>query len=1037
MKRIPAVIAIICLDLLISGPKTVLQAQQTGDSQLTGISPVFFEGMSYRYIGPSRGGRVTAVAGTASQPSTFYMGSAGGGVWKTTDYGQSWNNITDGYLETGSIGAIRVSRTNPDIIYVGTGSDGIRSNVITGRGVYKSTNAGRSWEFIGLRNVGQIGAVLIHPANPDLVYIAAIGSAFGPNPDRGVYRSSDGGQTWENVLFLTDRTGAVDLEFCPADPNIIYASMWRGERKPWTIISGGAEDGLFRSTDGGDTWQKITAGVPQGLFGKSDLAVSAADPDRVYALIEASEGDGGVYRSDDRGETFRQVSSQRSLLTRPFYYCNIDADPNNADLLYVNATGYYISTDAGVTWRSGRTPHGDNHDMWINPDDSNIFIQSNDGGANVTRDGGRTWSTQNNQPTAELYQVNVDDQFPYWVYAGQQDNSTIMVPSAPPWSSAIGPTGFWRAVGGSETGPAVPKPGDHNIVYSGNKGRFGRYNKITGQEQQYYVGAANMYGHNPRDLKYRFQRVSPIHVSPHNPNVIYHASQYLHRTTDEGVTWETTSPDLTAFEPDKQVISGSPITRDITGEEFYSTIYAVQESPLVEGLIWVGANDGPIHITRDGGENWENITPPDLPPGGRVQTVEPSPHRPNKAYVAVLRYQLNDWQPYIYRTDDYGKSWTRLTTGSNGIPGDSPTRVVREDPDREGLLYAGTEFGMYISFDDGASWQSFQMNLPATPVTDIKVYRKDLVLSTMGRSFWIMDNVTRLHQIDDAVLTSSCYLFEPNDTYRMQGGRGRGRSSGGPQYPQSGAVIDYYLAEEPAGEVRLEIFDQNGTLIRGFSSEGPGEMPVGPEELDVTEFNLEWFGTQRLQKSAGMHRFIWDIRHAGPWQANANSAGRSGPRAVPDTYQVKLTVGEWSHSESFELLVDPRVAEDGVTNEDMEAQLELSLKIRDTISRARMAENMIRMKREELAEAIESGGRAERNAQRADNLLAELQAKFVTAPGTYQTPMLLDQLNYLNGMLGRADQVPGRDAYIRYEELNGLLAEYVAELKRILDLETR
>jgi photosystem II stability/assembly factor-like uncharacterized protein len=989
----------------------------------------FFRGLKYRCIGPTRGGRVTAVAGVPSAPGTFFMGATGGGVWKTTDFGQSWINVSDGTFETGSIGAIAVSQANPDIIYVGTGSDGIRSNVITGRGIYKSVDCGKTWTFTGLRKAGQIGAVLIHPQNPDIVYIAAMGSAFGPTQERGIYRTRDGGKTWELVHFLSNRTGAVDLEFCPGDASTIYASMWHGERKPWTIISGGAEDGLYKSIDGGDSWHKLTGGLPSGLFGKSDLAVSAADSSRLYALIEAPGDKGGVYRSDDRGASFEQVSSARGLVRRPFYYTNIDADPTNADVVYVNCERFYKSTDGGKKWKSMRTPHGDNHDMWINPHDSSIFIQSNDGGANVTRDGGKTWSTQNNQPTAELYTVDVDDQFPYWVYAGQQDNSTIMVPSFPPYSTAIGHTAFWRAVGGSETGPAVPKPGNHNIVYANNKGRFGRYNKLTGQEKQYYVGAANIYSHNPRDLKYRFQRVAPIHVSPHDASVIYHCSQFVHKTTDEGVTWQTISPDLTAFEADKQVISGSPITRDITGEEFYSAIYSIQESTLQKGLIWVGANDGPVHVTRDGGKKWLKVTPRTLPPGGRVETVEPSPHRPGKAYIAVYRYLLNDWQPYIYRTDNFGKTWQRLTSGKNGIPQDSPTRVVREDPDRQGLLYAGTEFGMYISFDDGATWQPFQLNLPATPVTDIKVYRKDLVLSTMGRSFWILDNLTPLHQLSKNINGSDHHLFAPRNAHRIRSRRRwRRPAATDPQYPRHGLAIDYYLAREPIEEIQLDILDKNGTLVRGFSSKAPakGQTPLAKQVFDTSPWHLEGQGTPRLPKKGGMHRFIWDMRHAGAWHPDPRRSGFMGPMALPGTYTMKMTIGKWSQSRTFKLLMDPRVIQDGVTTDDVRQQLNLCHKIRDTISRARMAAEMIKQNRKKLK------GKKDNQAKDFDRQLAALQARFETARGTYQTPMLLDQLNYLYYMLIRADQKPGQDARTRLIELNHCLAEYIAKLKQII-----
>lgn len=1026
-----AVFAALCV--LIAGPEAALHSQPQNGESNTVYNPDLFSGIKYRNIGPSRGGRVTTVTGIASRPSTFYFGSTGGGIWMTEDYGQNWTNISDGFFNTGSIGAIQVSDSDPNIIYVGTGSDGIRSNVISGRGVYKSTDGGESWKFLGLRTVGQIGAVEVHPDNPDLVYVAAIGHAFGPNPDRGVYRTRDGGESWENVLFISDSTGTVDLEFRPDNPREIYASMWRAERKPWTIISGAREGGIYKTINGGDTWNKLTNGLPEGLTGKSDLAVSAADPHRLYVLMEAPIGEGGLYRSDDNGARFHLVSTQANLLDRPFYYTNLDADPKNADILYVNSTRFFQSMDGGKTWQRRSTPHGDNHDMWINPNNPDIFIQSNDGGANVTRDGGKTWSTQHNQPTAELYQVAVDDQFPYRVYAGQQDNSTIMVPSLPPYQPATGPRGFWRAVGGGETGPPVPKPGNHNIVYNSYKGRFGRYDKKTGQEKQYYVGAVNMYGHNPRDLKYRFQRVAPVHVSPHDPDVIYHASQYLHRTTDEGVTWETISPDLTGNDPAKQVISGSPITRDITGEEFYSTIYAVGESPLEKGLIWVGSNDGLVHVTRNDGRTWTNITPGDLPPGGRVQTIEPSPHVASKAYIADYRHLLGDWKPYIYRTDNYGQSWIRLTTETNGIPPDFPTRVIREDPDREGLLYAGTEFGMFVSFDDGTHWQPFQLNLPVTPVTDIKVYRKDLVISTMGRSFWILDNLTPLHQLNKQVAESGSYLYGPRKAYRMRYRPSgplpeRMRSSasdplpGNPEYPPPGAMIDYYIGGESPGDIKLEILDDSGKLIRAFSSEKTGEKAVIPEFPGAQAFNLEHTGVPRLSKGAGMHRFIWDLRHAGTWHADESLAGTGGPMVIPGFYQVKLIVGSRNHTGRFEVLVDPRVAEDGVEQSSLAAQLSLSLKIRDAVSSARYTAERIRKER----------GNPD-STRKIDKKLAEFESRLVTAEGRYPTPMLIDQLVYLYSMLDRADQKPGRDAYQRYDELNEMLSVILSELEQIED----
>ncbi|MBN1939652.1 MAG: hypothetical protein JW843_08700 [Candidatus Aminicenantes bacterium] len=977
-----------------------------------GLDSAAWAGLRYRCIGPSRGGRVTAVAGVPSEPMTFYMGSTGGGIWKTTDAGRAWTNISDGFFATPSIGAIRVAPSAPNIIYAGTGSDGIRSNVITGRGVYKSTDEGKTWSFLGLGDTGQIGAVEIHPANPDIVFVAALGHPFGPNPDRGVFRTRNGGATWENVLFLSDRTGAVDLEIAPGRPDTIYASMWRGERKPWTIISGGGEDGVFRSTDGGTTWKRLTEGLPSGLVGKSDLAVSAAAPDRLYILLEAPEGEGGLYRSDDRGGHFTLVSTYAPLLDRPFYYCNLDADPTNADVLYVNSTQFFRSSDGGKTWTRRPTPHGDNHDMWINPRNPDIFIQSNDGGANVTLDGGRSWSTLDNQPTAELYQVAVDDQFPYWVYAGQQDNTTIAVPSLPPFNPAGGPQAFWLEVGGCETGPAVPKPGDPNIVYANCKGIFGRYDKRTGQEKLYPVGGANLYGHNPKDLKFRFQRVAPIVVSPHDPNVVYHASQYLHRTTDEGVSWETISPDLTAFDPDRQVVSGEPLTRDITGEEYYSTLYAVAESPLQKGLIWTGANDGPVHITRDGGATWSRVTPPGLPPGGRVQTIEPSPHRSGKAYVAVYRYLLDDWAPYLFKTEDYGKTWKRLTTGRNGIPADTPTRVVREDPNREGLLYAGTEFGMYLSFDDGENWTPFQLNLPVTPITDIKIFRNDLVLSTMGRSFWILDNLTPLHQWNPNGDSSAPRLFSPVEAVRMRY-RAGGRGPSDPQYPAPGAVIDFSLPADPKAEVKLEIIDADGNPVKTVSNRS---------------------GLPRLPAEAGHNRFIWDFRRdipAGPagTAADPQPSRSRGPMVPPGMYRVRMTTGGWSGEKTLSVVLDPRLAASAVTVEDLKEQERLLIEILKLQAEARSTAARVESELKAAEEAAKIPGQAGNRARDRAVALRSLRAEMVTAGGRYPQPMLLDQIGTLAGRLDQADQKPGRDVYKRYEELAGFLERIKTALR--------
>jgi len=694
--------------LLGSGPSRGVAQTRAGPVT---VDPVMYQGLRYRNIGPARGGRVTAVAGHPSRAGTFFMGATGGGVWKTESYGNIWENVSDGFFSTGSIGAIDVADSNPDVVYVGPGSAAIRSNVITGKGVYRSDDGGDTWTFVGLPNAGQIAELQVHPSDPNLVFVAAVGNAFGPNPERGIFRTQDGGRSWEKVLFLSDSTGASDVQINPEDPQEIWAGMWRAERKPWTIISGAREGGVYRSRDGGDSWEHVTGGLPTGLTGKIAIGISPADTRRMYVLIEAPEPEGGLYRSDDGGESWRLINDEYDIRHRSFYYNYVWVDPVDPDVLYTGAEKFYRSRDGGVSFEVVQTPHDDNHDLWIDPNDPRIMIQGNDGGANVTLDGGETWSTQLNQPTAEIYQVAVDDQIPYRVYGAQQDNSTLIVPSRYPMDARRDrPVRIWEEGPGCETGPIVPRPGDPSIVYGACKGRFSRFSFLTGQEIERSVGARDMYGQDTRDLKYRFQRVSPLISSQHDPDVLYHASQFVHRTTDEGLTWETISPDLTARDPERQMASGGPISRDITGEEFYSTLYELTESPHDPAVLWAGANDGPVHLTRDGGSTWTDVTPPDLPPGGRVQTIEVSPHDPAKAYVAVLRYMLDDWSPHIYRTEDFGRSWTRLTTGGNGIPADHPTRVVREDPDREGLLYAGTEFGMFVSFDDGTTWQSLQLN---------------------------------------------------------------------------------------------------------------------------------------------------------------------------------------------------------------------------------------------------------------------------------------------------------------------------------------
>src|SRR2546425_338591 len=770
---------------------TLLAPRAYPQSSAGVVDQVFFNGLHYRLVGPSRGGRVTTVTGVPSQPKTFYMGVASGGLFRTTDGGTTWVPITDGKVPLGSTGCVAVADSDPNVIYLGTGSDDVRSNVSTGRGIYKSTDGGQTWKLIGLYNAGQIGSVRIHPTDPNIVWVSAQGDTFKSNAERGVFKTTDGGQTWRKVLFLSDSVGAMDVELQPGNPNVLYAWMSRLERKPWTIISGSRE-GFFKSTDGGKTFTNF------------------------------------------------------------------------------------------------RTPHGDNHDIWINPKDGQTMIQSNDGGANVSTDGGRTWSSQMNQPTAEIYGVWVDNQFPYKLYGAQQDNSTIIMSSQP---DATGRED-WRAGPGCETGPIMPHPRNPEIVYGSCKGQYGVMNLRTAQEKSYWIGAQSLYGNPASDLIYRMQRVSPMATSPHDPDVLYYGSQYLHRTRDKGISWERISPDLTARPACCQGASGEPITRDVTGEEFYSTLYAIAESPLEKGVIWTGANDGPFNVTRDNGKTWTNITPKDLPSGGRVQYIDPSPHRKGSAYYAVYRWLLGDYQPYLYRTDDYGKTWTRLTDGKNGIPADWPTRVVREDPDREGLLYAGTEFGIFISFDNGAHWQSFQLNLPNVPVTDIKVHHRDLVGSTQGRAFWILDNISSLHQITAQQITADVYLFHPRDGYRTR------------VSPNIlGPAIEYYLPAAPNGPVTIEFLEAKGALINSYNSDAPaagsgrggrgggggagaGAGAAGGAEPQQEDPDAPPAGGRgrfgpppRVTKVAGLNRFVWDVRH------------QAGVTVPPGQYQARLQVG--------------------------------------------------------------------------------------------------------------------------------------------------
>ncbi len=969
--------------VLLAATPIVASAQSV--PMMLHVDPALFHGMHYRFVGPNQGGRVTTVTGVPSEPNTFYMGVASGGLFKTTDGGRSWHPITDGQVPLGSSGSVGVADSDPNVVYYGTGSDAVRSNVSTGRGVYKSVDGGKTWTFAGLRDVGQIGELRIDPHDPNTVWVAAIGDIFKPSHDRGVFKTTDGGKTWHNTLWVSDSTGAMDVELQPGNPSVVYAWMSRLERKPWTIISGSHEGGFYKSTDGGEHFRKITNGLPHGLVGKANLAVTAADPQRIYALVEAKPG-GGLYRSDDAGESWTLVNSTPAIIQRPFYYTALGADPSNADVVYMGAETFFKSTDAGKTLTVLRTPHGDNHDIWINPHDGNTMIEANDGGANVSFDGGRTWSTQMNQPTAEIYGIHVDNRFPFRLYGAQQDDGTHILSSVA--EGGVRNVDEWPGPG-CETGPVVPHPTKPNIVYGSCKGQFEVMDLNTGQSKQYWIGAQSLYGNPASDLIYRFQRVSPMETSPWDPNIIYYGSQYLHRSEDMGVHWERISPDLTAHPAGTQGVSGGPITRDVTGEEFYSTLYAIAESPHQAGVIWVGANDGPFHITRDDGATWTDITPKDLPPGGRVAFIDVSHHRRGSAYYAVYRYLLGDYAPYLYLTDDYGRTWTRLTDGTNGIPGDTPTRVVREDPVREGLLYAGTEFGMYISFDNGGHWQPFDLNLPRVPINDIQVHDNDLIVATQGRSIWMIDDISSLRQITPETTTSAVHLYRPRDGYRTN------------VKPQLlGPMIDYYLPKAPSGPVTVEILDAVGHRVSAYSSATPPRPRRG-------RFGRRGPPPPVVTTQPGFNRMVWNVRDS------------DGITVPPGRYQARLTVDGTPYTRSFHVLIDPRVWKGGVSAEDLVDQYQHNRRMEAMVKEVQALVARVR-------KAMEAG------SARTKRRLAPVADKLITPPIRYSKPGLEDQITYLRGMTVRADQKIGQDAIDRYRELRKELDAVEAQASRVL-----
>src|SRR5580704_5878322 len=774
------------------------------------IDEKLFGGMQWRQIGPFRGGRALAIEGIPGEPSTYYFGAVAGGIWKTIDGGANWTPLFD-KEDISSIGALAVARSDHNVVYAGTGEAAIRGNSTYGLGVYKSIDAGKTWRNVGLKDTRQIGAVIVDPRNENVVLVAALGHAFGPNKERGIFRTADGGKTWTNVLSKDENTGGIDVVFDPHNPNIVFASLWQARRQPWFFSSGGAGSGLYRSEDNGVTWKRLEGnGLPEGMLGRIGVSVSGADPNRIYAIIEAKEG--GIYRSDDAGQKWTRVNDDGRFRQRAWYFSKIYADPKSPDTVYVLNTGAFRSVDGGKTFNLLPARHGDHHGLWIDPKNPERIGNANDGGVAISIDGGKTWTTQNNQPTAQFYHVAVDNAFPYHIYGAQQDNSNVAIASRS--DQGVIRRQDWYQAGGGECGFVVPDPRDPLIIYSNNEGYITRYNKRTEQYQDVSVWPVDVSGHGANDLKHRFQWVSPLLISPHNPDTLYTAAECVFKSTDDGQTWTPISPDLTRNDRDKQKPSGGPLTRDITSVEYYDTVFALAESPKQKGLLWAGTDDGLIHLTTDDGKNWSNVTPPQLPEWSTVSSIEPSPHDPATAYVAVDRHRLDDFRPLILVTHDSGKTWDIITSG---IPATAYVHAVREDPVRRGLLFAGTETGVYFSLDDGNHWQSLQLNLPSSPVHDLVVKDNDLVVATHERSFWVLDDITPLRQLDPKS-PAAMILYQPEPAVRLHYPDEVDKHEPAGENPPSGAIIDYYFKQKPSDEVVLEVLDSNNNLIRRLSS---------------------------------------------------------------------------------------------------------------------------------------------------------------------------------------------------------------------------
>lgn len=896
------------------------EAQKRRTTPVDPYPEALYSSLEYRLVGPFRGGRSAAVTGVPGAPNLYYFGATGGGVWKTMDGGRSWENISDGYFG-GSIGAVEVAQSDPNVIYVGGGEKTLRGNVSSGYGIWKTVNAGKTWTSVGLKNSRHVPRIRIHPKDHNIVYAAVLGNIYKPTQDRGIYKSTDGGKSWRKTLFVNDQAGAVDLVLDPNNPRIMYASTWRAKRTPYSLSSGGKGSALWKSTDSGESWTEISKneGFPKDTLGIIGVTVSPKNSERVWAIVENKEK-GGLYRSDDGGKKWTQVNSERKLRQRAWYYTRVYADTEDENIVYVLNVRYHKSTDGGKTFSTFNAPHGDHHDLWISPENSKRMIIGDDGGAQVSYDGGETWSTYYNQPTAQFYRVTTDNAFPYRIYVAQQDNSTIRIKHRSDGSRID--EDDWESTAGGESAHIAVDPTDNDIVYGGSyDGFLTRVNHKKNTVRGINVWPDNPMGHGAEGMKYRFQWNFPIIFSRHNPKKLYTFSNHVHMTENEGQSWKLLSGDLTRNDPTKLVSSGGPITQDNTSVEYYCTIFAANESPLKEGLLWVGSDDGLIHVSRDGGQSWDNVTPANMPEWSMINSIEPSAFDEGSCYVAATRYKLGDFKPYLYKTSDYGKTWKKIT---NGINEEHFTRALREDPKQKGLLYAGTETGMYISFDDGANFKPFQLNLPIVPITDLTIKDNNLIVATQGRSVWIIDDLTVLHQQADIEKSAAAILYKPKDSYRTKGqAASKPSKTAGANHP-NGVITHFYLKDlSEKDSISLTYTTMSGDTLSSFSN-------VAKEK------------DKKLKVKKGGNTHVWNTRGKEAEKLKGMIlwwASLAGPKAVPGNYKVHLNVNGNSSEQTFKIVADPRAE---VTVADMQKQYDFITEINTTIDKAHKSIKKIR-----------------------------------------------------------------------------------------------